>query len=176
MNKIEEAAKNYQPVRDYSFSQTDSDVQKAFIEGVYWEKDQHIISPEVENFAQILSEKEFPYGDFRGKDIGVNDERTGMALRGTFCEGFEQGVAYQKEQIKQGAKEYVNKEFKTPFSILYSLSDVLNAFEAGVKWYKSQLSVELFKNQRTLTEEEAKSLYDFFLKQLKTEPTKPNRL
>lgn len=54
---------------------------------------------EVEKMANIESERSFnfPYCDFQGKRIGIDDEHTGQALRGAYCQGFEQAYKAAKE-------------------------------------------------------------------------------
>lgn len=55
------------------------------------EHDEKIKGVDVEKLAQQMSEKEFPYSDFRGKKNGINDEHTGQALRGAYVGAFEEG-------------------------------------------------------------------------------------
>jgi hypothetical protein len=65
------------------------------------------LKPNLYQIAITESEKDinYPYRYFRGKTIGVDDEHTGQALRGAFCQGFEQGYnannkEFTKEQIR----------------------------------------------------------------------------
>ena len=46
---------------------------------------------EIEEKAIDLSQSEYPYSDFQGKNVGVDDEHTGQALRGAFVEGHVKG-------------------------------------------------------------------------------------
>ncbi len=56
--------------------------------------------------AQKLSELEYKYDDFRGNEKGVDDGHTGEAMRGAFCEGFEQ--CYQTKPAGWMKAEDVN--------------------------------------------------------------------
>ena len=56
---------------------------------------------DVEEAAKLQSEIDWPYDDFRGKNKGVDDDHTGQALRGAYCDGFEKGVKWIGYREKQ---------------------------------------------------------------------------
>lgn len=70
----------------------------------------------IDELAKLNSEKEnaFPYSDFQGKEKGVDDEHTGQALRGAYCQGFEDGYNYKegtfsREQMEEFGKLCYNE-------------------------------------------------------------------
>jgi len=64
------------------------------------------LSSDVEDAARVQSEIDWPYDDFRGKNIGVDDEHTGQALRGAYCDGFEKGVKWVGDGKKQACVSF----------------------------------------------------------------------
>lgn len=83
--------------------------------------------------AKDLSEKAFPYSDFQSiHKNSPEGEHTGQALRGAYCEGFENGVqyAFQSEPNQRMYTEEEISRVKSELKRIEQFSDVGDDFKA----------------------------------------------
>jgi len=88
------------------------------------------------NLAIKESELQFPLDDYRGKVKGVDDERTGQALRGACVGGFESGYKLAKSDLSF-AMDLAHRENKMVEKLEGDNAALVSALKECREWYEN---------------------------------------
>lgn len=102
-------------------------------------------SPEGQDDAEQLALKHYPYKNYNGKRIGIDDSHTGEALRGAYCNGYEDAKSkgqYSEEDM------YAMFQAGREFELNKDQRDSLIGAEEALEWLKPvPIGVEIIDGQ-----------------------------